>query len=148
MTRMRPQTRRPSSRRHHARGLSLVEILVCLGISAMLLTAMGTAFYGGFNNYRDGAERGQLLQGGRTLLWTITRDIRMADVHNAYDADGTRRTLVQNQFISGLMPGYPTSGLSGNGGSGAAGIQMIKTHADSQRPLGQPQHSRHHHLLV
>jgi len=120
--------------RRRARGLSLVEILLCLGIGSMLLTALGVTFFASFNSYRDGLERGQLLNAGRTFLGTITRDTRMSDSHNAYDSDGTRCGVVQNQFVSGIMPGYPTSGLSAAGGSGVVGLQMVKTHSDTQDP--------------
>lgn len=116
---------------HHARGLGLVELVICLTISALLLTATGTAYFSGFNTYRDNMSRGSLLNNGRNGLAALVRDIRMGDVFYPNDANTATSTNECNQFFAGTMPGYPTAGLPANGGSGVSGIIITKNHADS-----------------
>ena len=120
-------------RSHRNRGLGLVELLICLSISAMLLTATGSAYYAGFSSYRENIARGQMLSSGRSCLTAIARDIRMADVHGPYDPNAGIQTSESAQFGAGTVPGYPNAGLPGTG-SGSVGIQMIKTHADTVDP--------------
>ncbi len=122
-----------SARRRRA-GLSLIEVLVCLMISTMLLTAMGVTYVASFNSYRDAQERGGLIAQGRGVMRHMLADIRMSDVHGPYDPASATLSTEQAQFNLQIMPGTPTSGLPGSGGTGVHGIQMIKTHADSQDP--------------
>jgi len=131
VARMRKYQGKTGGRR---RGLSIVEVLVCLTISSMLLTAMGVTYLGSFNSYRDAQERGGLNANGRTFMRRIIADIRMSDVHGPYDLTSATLTTEQGQFNSQIMPGTPTSGLPSAGGTGINGIQMIKTHADTQDP--------------
>lgn len=123
------------SHRRRRRGLGLVELLICLSISSMILTATGAAFYGSFNSYRETMARGQMNAMGRSALTTIMRDVRMSDTHGPWDQNATMlQTETNSQFGMGQMPGNPTPGLPSAGGSGALGIQMVKTHSDSQDP--------------
>jgi Tfp pilus assembly protein PilW len=125
------------------RGLGLVEVLLCVAIGAMLLTAVAVAFRASFNSYKDSQQRGQMLNSARSLMSRITADIRMSDaVHDAthslpapYDITTSVWTSESNQWLAGNVPGNPTAGLPTAGGSGIQGIQLIKTHADSWDPL-------------
>ena len=69
----------PRSRRAR-RGLSLVEVLLCASIGAMILTAVAIAFRASFNSYKDNQQRGQMLNSVRGCVYSMTEDIRMSDV--------------------------------------------------------------------
>jgi Tfp pilus assembly protein PilW len=123
------------------RGLGMVELLVCLGISSMLLTAVGFAYLGSFNSYRDSQERGQMLNLGRGFMNQIISDIRMCDGGGPYDPDSTVNSVETLQFADLSIPGNPTAGPPSAGGSGAIGITLIKTHPDgfdSTASIGSP----------
>jgi hypothetical protein len=119
-------------------GLGLVEVMLCMTIGSMLLTAVAVAFKGSFNSYKDSQQRGQMLNGARGFMSRITGDIRMCDSAVPYDPTSATSTSENSQFNAGTMPGSPTSGFSSAGGSGVCGIQMVKTHADSWDPLASP----------
>jgi Tfp pilus assembly protein PilW len=125
-------------RRRRRRALGLIEVLACVAISSMLLTAVAFAFKGSFNSYKDAQERGQLLNAGRNLMYRLVNDIRMADSAGPYDANATTFTTLKNQFASQIVPGSPTAGPPSTGGSGCTGIQLAKTHADSLDPTASP----------
>jgi hypothetical protein len=104
----------------------------------MLLTAVGFAFKGSFNSYKDAQERGQLLDAGRDFMYRLVSDIRMADSAGPYDPTTSTFNTEKSQFASQTVPGSPTSGPAASGGSGVVGIQLAKTHADSADPAASP----------
>ncbi len=116
-------------------GLSLIEVMACVVIGSMLLTSVAVAFRGSFNSYKDGQQRGQMLNSVRGFMARITSDIRMSDSAAPYDITPLISTSENAQFNGQIVPGNPTAGLSGAGGSGVAGIQLLKTHSDSWDPL-------------
>ena len=120
------------------RGLGAVELLVCLSISSILLTSVAITYNASFNSYKDAQERGQLLNQGRSALYQIMRDIRMSDAAGPYDPSASITTQENTQFTALTVPGYPTSGPPGSGGSGVIGIQLAKTHPDSVDPTASP----------
>lgn len=63
------------------RGLALPEVLICLTICSLLLTATAVAFNASVHSYRDNQERNQLLSNGKLALRQMVRDIRIADSH-------------------------------------------------------------------
>jgi Tfp pilus assembly protein PilW len=73
----------------HRRGLALPEVLVCMTIATMLLTATAVAFNASVHSYRDNQERNQLLSNGRIALRQIVGDIRVADAHAPVNDSGT-----------------------------------------------------------
>jgi len=103
-------------------------------ISSMLLIAVGTAFRASFNSYKDSQERGQLLNSSRSFMYQIISDIRNSDAAGPYDTVAGTKATENGQYVSLQVPGNPTAGLSGAGGSGITGIQLIKSHADSLDP--------------
>ena len=117
------------------RGLSLVEVLLCVSIGAMLLTSVAVAFNASFNSYKDNQQRGQMLNSGRGCMSRITGDIRMSDTALPYDPVSATNTSETAQFNAVTMPGNPTAGLPSAGGSGVMGIELTKSHADSWDPL-------------
>ncbi len=125
----------PRAANRKPRGLSLVEVLLCASIGAMILTAVAIAFRASFNSYRDNQQRGQMLNSVRGCLYSITEDIRNSDVAWPYDlttaVSNTENTEFSTQYV---VPGNPTSGMSSAGGTGVAGIQMEKTHPDTHDP--------------
>jgi Tfp pilus assembly protein PilW len=132
---MRAVTNTSPSLRRSRRGLSMVEVLMCVTIGAMLLTSVAVAFRSSFNSYKDSQQRGQMLNAARGVMYRITSDIRMCDSAAPYDPNATVLATENTQFSSGKVPGSPTPGLSGAGGSGVLGIQLVKTHSDSWDPL-------------
>jgi Tfp pilus assembly protein PilW len=63
------------------RGLALPEVLICLTVCSLLLTATALAFSASVHSYRDNQDRNQLLSNGKLALKQIIRDIRVADAH-------------------------------------------------------------------
>src|ERR1700743_1887224 len=101
------------------RGLSLVEVLICVAIGSMLLLSVGVAFRGSFNSYKDAQQRGHMLNDARGFMSRVTADIRMCDSAAPYDTTSATWTNEKSQFASGQVPGNTASGL---GGSGVLGI--------------------------
>ena len=128
-----PRAGRRHDRRRHW-GLGLVELLICLSISSVLLTSVGVAFLGSVNCQRDAQERGQLLNAGRSCMYRIMSDVRMCDAAGPYDPTSSVNSTETGQFANVQVPGAPTPGPQGAGGSGVLGIQLLKTHADSTDP--------------
>ncbi len=116
------------------RGLGIAELLVCLVISSMLLTAVAMAYQASFNSFRDSQERGQMLNTGRGFMTEVIQDIRMSDAGGPYDPSASISSTETSQFGNQIVPGNPTSGPSGSGGSGTIGVQLVKYHADSIDP--------------
>src|SRR5271168_3634082 len=108
----------PIQRAHRRvrRGLSMVEVLICVSIGAMLLTSVALAFRSSFNSYKDSQQRGQMLNCAREFMSHITSDVRMCDSAAPYDPTATVNTTVVNQFNGGQMPGSPTAGFASAGG--------------------------------
>ena len=121
-------------KRRGGRGLGLIEVLLCVTISSMLLTAVGAACRSSFNSYKDAQQRGWMLHAARGGLDQITADIRSADSAAPYDPAASIATAENVQFSAGAVPGNPTPGLPSAGGSGVQGVQLLKTHADSRDP--------------
>ena len=124
-------SRVPSATCRTRRGLGLFELLACLSISSMLLTAVAVAYKTSFNSYRDSQQRGQMLNSGRGVLSMMVGDIRRADAAGPYDPSSTVTTNENTQFNNQIVPGTPNSGMPSSGGSGVIGIQLAKTHPDS-----------------
>lgn len=120
------------------RALSLVEVLLCVSISSLLLTAVAFAFRASFNSYKDAQQRGQMLNAARGGLYQITADIRSADSAAPYDPVAATASAENAQFNGQIVPGNPTGGLPSASGSGTIGIQLLKTHADSRDPSASP----------
>ena len=127
-----------NQRRRAPRGLSLVEVLLCVSIGAMLLTAVAVAFRSSFNSYKDSQQRGQMLNSARSFMSRITADIRMSDSAAPYDPTPATTTTENSQFFSGKVPGNVTAGLPSAGGTGVIGIQLVKSHPDTWDPLASP----------
>lgn len=72
----------PSRPRRHCRGLSLVEVLIALSISALLLVATGTAFDAAFTSYKSNQDMANVSVAARNALHQMVSTIR-----SAYNAD-------------------------------------------------------------
>lgn len=101
------------------RGLSLVEVLVCAAIAAMMLLATGVAFRASVMAYRDSSERNLLIGAGRGALVQMIGEIRQADAHAPIN-DAVMPTAT-TQFAMGQVVE--------NGG-----IQMLKKQPDAEDP--------------
>jgi prepilin-type N-terminal cleavage/methylation domain-containing protein len=132
---MRVVPNKSSTASRRRRGLSLVEVMLCTAIGAMLLTSVAVAFKSSFNSYKDSQQRGQMLNAARGFMYRITSDIRMCDSAAPYDASTTTSATENSQFSSGEIPGNTAAGLPSAGGSGVIGIQLVKSHSDSWDPL-------------
>jgi prepilin-type N-terminal cleavage/methylation domain-containing protein len=120
------------------RGLSLVEVMLCTAIGAMLMTSVAVAFKSSFNSYKDSQQRGQMLNAARGFMYRITSDIRMCDSAAPYDPTVATANTETTQFNTGKVPGSVTAGLPSAGGTGVIGIQLTKSHADTWDPLASP----------
>ncbi|HUO10618.1 MAG TPA: prepilin-type N-terminal cleavage/methylation domain-containing protein [Phycisphaerae bacterium] len=132
----RPHTSlRPRAMPRPRRGLGLVEVLLCVAIGSMLLTAVAVAFRASFNSYKDSQQRGQMLNSARGCMSRITGDIRMSDAADVYDTTTATYNNEHSEFNALQVPGNTAAGLPSTGGSGVLGITLWKTHADSWDPL-------------
>ena len=81
-----------------------------------------------------------MLNSVRGCVYSMTEDIRMSDVAWPYDLNPSTYNTENSQYSSQyIMPGSPHSGMSSAGGSGVAGIQMLKTHSDKIDPTADAQ---------
>jgi len=74
-------------RRYTRRGLSLVEMLAALAISAMLLTATMVALDASFMAYADAAEQASTQAATRMITHRIVTLIRTSTAHGPLEAD-------------------------------------------------------------
>ena len=73
-----------------ARGLTLIEVMGALVVSALLLSGAWNLFQGGMQSYQRGLQEVRMTQGARALLTLVTRDIQRAMATRApYGIRGT-----------------------------------------------------------
>ena len=60
------------------RGLTLIEIMGALAVSAILLSGVWQLFQGGLRSYHRGLQDVRMMQGARALLTLVTRDMQRA----------------------------------------------------------------------
>jgi prepilin-type N-terminal cleavage/methylation domain-containing protein len=65
-------------------GLSLVEVLIAVAISAFLLTAVAFALDMSFKSYRINQEQASLIQRARVASYRVLAAIRQTDAHAPY----------------------------------------------------------------
>ena len=71
--------------RHH--GLSLIELMVALAVSAILLLGVATIYTASKRSYQVSHEMAELQENARFTLQTLTREIRMAGYTGCRDID-------------------------------------------------------------
>ena len=98
------------------RGLGLVELTVCMTITAMLLTATGAAYKAGFQAYRVDEERAVLLTSGRNMMQLMLDDIRTSDAHAPWN--GLNQAGASASFAAGAITDCP-------------GIQLLRQTPDN-----------------
>jgi Tfp pilus assembly protein PilW len=118
---MKKLTRPRNNRRR--RGLGLVELTVCMTISAMLLTATGVAYQAGFQAYRVDEERAVLLSSGQLGMAQLLDDIRNADAHAPLNS--AAQSAVNASFAAGTLTNCP-------------GIALLKQNPDNNFPNINP----------
>jgi general secretion pathway protein J len=78
------------------RGLTLIEIMGALAVSAILLSGAWNLFQGGMQSYQRGLQEVRMTQGARTLLTLVTRDVQRAmATHAPYGIRGTPQQTPQ-----------------------------------------------------
>jgi prepilin-type N-terminal cleavage/methylation domain-containing protein len=81
--------RPPQTSRSRHRGVSLVELLIGLAITAVLLAAVAIAFDGSFESYEQNQELADALHSSRVLSHQIMNRVRRSTYLNVADS-GTR----------------------------------------------------------
>jgi hypothetical protein len=112
--------------------------MICSSIMAILFLAVGVFFHGSLNAYRDSQQRSTMLWGAREFMQHCAAAIRVSDYAAPYDPTPSVASTLNYQFQNGGVPGYPHAGLPTSGGSGTAGIQILKQHPDSDDPTASP----------
>lgn len=79
--------------KHRNKGLSIVETLVALSISAMLLTATGVAMDASFYAYASAAESAGTQSSSRLVMQRLLALIRSSTLHDVYDPDNPNAQL-------------------------------------------------------
>jgi Tfp pilus assembly protein PilE len=113
----------PKSLNTPARGLALVEVLICSCIAAMLLTATAVAFRSSIMAYRDNTDRNILLSQGRIAMRQLITEIRQADAHGPVNDSAVPNAVTlfaQGQAVEN------------------SGIQFLKNQPDSDDPAVIP----------
>ena len=75
-------------------GLSMVEILISLSISALLLTACAAAFQSSFKSLEDNADHSEISHHVRGLLHRMTEQARQADAVSVTNGQNDLNILV------------------------------------------------------
>lgn len=83
----RPRSRFRSTRR--AAGLSIVELLMALAITAMLLTATMAAVSASFRAYADASQQASAQAGSRLVMHRLIMLVRTSTAHGPLAADNT-----------------------------------------------------------
>ena len=79
---------------HHRRaGLSIVELLIALSISALLLTATMVAINASFHAYASASRAGAANAATRLVIQRVLTMVRTGTLHDAYDPDDALVTL-------------------------------------------------------
>jgi type II secretory pathway component PulJ len=105
--------------RRRRRGLALIEVLVCVSICAMMLTATAIAFRASVGAYRDNTDRNLLISHGRIAMRQLINEIRQADAHGPIN--------------DSLIPNATTLFSQGQTIENT-GIQMLKNQPDADEP--------------
>ncbi len=79
--------------RRSSAGLSIVELLLALAISALLLTAITAALNASFHAYATAAESASTQSASRLVMQRLLAMIRGGTLHDAYDPDNAGVTL-------------------------------------------------------
>lgn len=113
-----PNTRsnRPRSRRRQG-GLSIVELLIALALSALLLTALAVALNASFHAYATAAESASTQSSSRMVMQRMLSMIRNGTLHDAYDPN--------DAAVSLASPSEPPVK--------SVGIQMVSPHEELLR---------------
>jgi prepilin-type N-terminal cleavage/methylation domain-containing protein len=84
-----------TTRNPRRRGLSLIEMLVSLAISALLLTGVMVGLDASFYAYAAAAESASTQSSSRLVMQRLIQMIRTATLHDAYDPANVLLTLGQ-----------------------------------------------------
>ncbi|MEL7087181.1 MAG: prepilin-type N-terminal cleavage/methylation domain-containing protein [Planctomycetota bacterium] len=89
-----------SPRRPWRRGLSLIEMIVALAISAMLLTATAVAIDTSFTAYAIAAESASTQTSTRMVVNRLLTMVRTSTAHGPIDADSSQGITENNDVIT------------------------------------------------
>ena len=84
---------KPETRRRSAAGLSLIELLIALSISALLLTGVMVGIDTSFYAYAAAAESASTQSSSRLVMQRLVQMIRTASLHDAFDPGNAALTL-------------------------------------------------------
>lgn len=89
-------------RRHRAAGMTLIELLLALAITAVLSVALAMSVHASFMAYATTAESASTQSATRLTLRRVLKMVRGSELHDAYDpGDGTKTLLAPGSA------GYP-----------------------------------------
>ena len=100
-------------RNRSSRGLSMVELLIALAISAMLLTATMVALDASFKAYADSAEQASSQAATRMIVHRLLTMVRTSTAHGPLEPDGAAVpaiTLAGNTITSNYIELIDTKG--------------------------------------
>jgi len=122
MKRIKTRTRQPANRTH---GFTLLELLISVGLTAILMVALFSAMNIYFQLQVDSQEEITRQQVSRALLRQMTRDIQSVVFvkETATDDSTTSSSSTSSGSTgSGLSGSAPTGGLNSTGGTGQTGV--------------------------
>jgi type II secretion system protein J len=106
------------------RGLTMLEMLGAIVISSLLLSGAWQLFQGGMRSYHRGLQDVRMVQGARTLVRMVTRDVQRAMAARV------------PYGIRGTAPQLPTSDTAGRQGDRLAMLTL-------PAPAAPPEGARH-----
>ena len=116
--------------RRNTNAFTLVEMLLALGLAAVLMAAVGAAVHGSLSSYRENQQMAGATQAARSVMDRITRDIRAADAVSVtsfevtiipiddgsgvegirYEYDYQTQILTYHRTVDGVTASYPMLG--------------------------------------
>lgn len=92
--------------RHKAHGLSLIELMVALAVSAIMLLGVTTVYTASQRTYQISSEMAELQENARFALHTLTTEIRKAGYTGCGNIDSIKLNILSQE----LPVGFATKG--------------------------------------
>jgi len=112
-----------------SRGLSLIELMVALAISAILMLGVATVFLGSKRGYQVNTEVAALQENARFALHTLTTEIRNAGYSGCGSLQGKQVNMITRKTLpNDAIPGFELDGPLPPPGSLGRSRFNINTH--------------------
>jgi len=108
----------PIHHRQYSAGLSLIELMVALAVSAIMLLGVTTIYTASKRSYQINSEMAAIQENARYALHTLTNEIRMAGTTGCQNIDSIKMQVLSSP---------PPAGFSNTTAPGDDGIHRVST---------------------